>query len=137
MTHIDTELALVMLEEFRRQCAIQEGAEEEYKGREFLEDEAVMGSSEKMIFFTKEMVSALTNSQKYMIDPFIVAKLDTNTIKCYDFPETSKDINKYTVRGYNKAGGASMVKAEEEALFGIAKASQGTDKKSLSDMVAG
>ena len=61
MTHIDTELALVILEEFRRQCAIQEGAEEEYKGREFLEDEAVMGSSEKMIFFTKEMVSALTN----------------------------------------------------------------------------
>jgi ABC-type dipeptide/oligopeptide/nickel transport system permease subunit len=50
-----------MLDEFREVLRIQEGAVVEYKGREFVEDESVMGASEKMIFYMKEMVSNVTH----------------------------------------------------------------------------
>ena len=70
-----------------------------------------------------------------MIDPFVVAKLDIDTIRCFKFPEMLKNINKYTVRGYNKAGGESIVKAEEEALFGIAKASQADNKPTMNELM--
>lgn len=61
MTHIDTELAKICLEEFREVIRIQEGSVVEYKGREFVEDESIMGASEKMIFYMKEMVSNVSS----------------------------------------------------------------------------
>ena len=79
-THIDTQYAVAALNEFRRVLRIQEGGEDEYQGREFVEDEAIVGSSEKMIFYLKEMVAQLTSTPKYLLDPFIVCKLDVNTV---------------------------------------------------------
>jgi hypothetical protein len=101
-----------------------------------VEDEAIVGSSEKMIFYLKEMVSQLTSTPKYMLDPFVVSKLDINTILHFDFADLTKDNNKYVQRGYNIPGGASIVKSEKEALVGMAKASLGAQKASLNDLVA-
>jgi hypothetical protein len=50
-------MAIAMLAEFREVMNIQEGRSTEYEGREYIEDETVLGSSEKMIFYAKEMVS--------------------------------------------------------------------------------
>ena len=36
-----------------------EGGEEEYKGRALFEDEQILGNSDKMIFYAKEMVTNL------------------------------------------------------------------------------
>jgi hypothetical protein len=53
-----------MLEEYRQVLSIQEGKTVEYEGREYIEDETVLGSSEKMIFYSREMVSQLNNGVK-------------------------------------------------------------------------
>jgi hypothetical protein len=46
-----------MLDEFRQVLSIQEGKTVEYAGREYIEDETVLGSSEKMIYYSREMIS--------------------------------------------------------------------------------
>jgi hypothetical protein len=48
----------------------------EYVGRELVEDESIMGNSDKLIFFAKEMLSDLSFKPKHLIDPFLIAKLD-------------------------------------------------------------
>ena len=48
----------------------------EYTGREYVENEQIMGNSEKQIFYAKEMISDLTHKPKIHLDPFIIAKTD-------------------------------------------------------------
>lgn len=64
------------MEEYRNVIRIMEGAVCEYAGREYVENEQIMGNSEKQIFFAKEMIADLTHKQKTQLDPYIVAKLD-------------------------------------------------------------
>ena len=85
---------------------IQEGACEEYVGREYIEDEAILGSSEKMIFYRKELVSNLTAQPKFLLDPYVMAKLDIHTIKYFEFPDYDKTKhNKYQEHKYGVPGG--------------------------------
>ena len=72
-----------------------QGGEEEYKGREYVEDESIVGNSEKVVFFTKEMIATLTKSPKLAIDPFLICKLDMNTINFFEFPKMKKPDNKF------------------------------------------
>ena len=60
-----------------------------------MEDESIMGSSEKQVFYVKEMMSDLTTKLKHALDPFMMAKLDIQTIANFDFPTVEKDNNKY------------------------------------------
>ena len=53
-----------------------DGSDQEYQGRELVEDESIMGSCDKIIFNTKDMVSHLTSAAVNLLDPFIVSKLD-------------------------------------------------------------
>jgi hypothetical protein len=121
---LETQLAIALLEEFRQVLSIQEGKTVEYEGREYIEAETVLGSSEKMIYYAREMVSQLNNGVKYLLNPFVVAKLDLNTIRQFDFAPVPLAQNKYDLRsGKRKVkGGLSIIKAEQEALVGIAKA---------------
>ena len=59
---------------------IQDGSEVEYTGREFVEDESIVGHSDKMIYFVKEMIADLTTMPKNILDPFLVAKLDVKSV---------------------------------------------------------
>ena len=41
------------------------------------------------------MLSQLTLSAKHALDPFLIAKLDLNTINFFDFPKLPKAENKF------------------------------------------
>jgi len=51
-----------------------------------------------MIFYAKEMLSSLSKDPKHLLDPFLIAKLDLETIKYFKFPKIDKNENKYTLR---------------------------------------
>lgn len=93
-----------------------EGESEEYEGRQFIEDDSIMGNSEKMIFFAKEMISDLTSRPKHLVDPYLIAKLDVQTINFFDFPLLNQNLNKYTMRKNGIAGAEYMEMCEKEAI---------------------
>jgi len=95
MSCIDTAVYSKAIQEYRRLIEIQEGNEVEYDGREYVEDESIMGSCEKQVFYAKEMVSDLTGKPKNNLDPFMMAKLDVQTINGFVFPKLDKSFNKY------------------------------------------
>ena len=72
-----------------------DGSEVEYKGRQYFEDESIMGNSEKMVFLAKEAISTLTLTPKHALDPYLVSKLDVQTINFFDFPKLKKPDSKY------------------------------------------
>jgi len=41
-----------------------------------VEDESIIGNSDKSIFYAKELVADLSVKPKHTLDPFIIAKLD-------------------------------------------------------------
>jgi len=45
-----------------------------------------MGNSEKLIFYAKEMIADLSNKPKHLVDPFLISKLDIQTINFFEFP---------------------------------------------------
>ena len=75
-----------------------------------------------MIFYAKEMIADLTRQPKHLVNPFLIAKLDLETIKFYEFPKIPRESNKYTVRkATQKAGADFLIRAEKEAIAGIAR----------------
>ena len=98
MTYIDSQVAQFALKEFRRTMKIMEGAEDEYVGRQYVEDETVLGNPDKMQFFAKEMISDLTLAPKTVLNPYLIAKLNVSTINFFDFPRLPKAQNKYTLQ---------------------------------------
>ena len=57
----------------------------------------------------KEMCSNIAAQPKNLLNPFIIAKLDVETIRNFDFAPSTKDSNKYTERAYGIPGGASII----------------------------
>ena len=70
----------------------------EYEGRQFVEDESIVGCADKCIFYAKELIADLTSKPKHNVDPFVVAKLDINTIQYFKFPVCKKNRNKYSLQ---------------------------------------
>jgi D-mannonate dehydratase len=60
-----------------------------------VEDESIMGSCEKQVFYVKEMLGDLNSKSKPGLDPFMMAKLDIQTISSFNFPVVEKANNKY------------------------------------------
>ena len=54
-----------------------------------------MGNSEKMVFLAKEVISQLTITPKHALDPYLIGKLDVQSINFFDFPKLRKSDNKY------------------------------------------
>lgn len=97
MVHVDIQVAEQSMKEIKRILSIQDGTKVEYAGRELIEDEQVLGSSDKMIFYAKEMLADLTTKPKPLVDPYLIAKLDLETIDKFDFPKVPIGCNKYTL----------------------------------------
>ena len=57
-----------------------------------------MGNPDKMVLFAKEIISTLTMAPKYTIDPYLLAKMNVNSINFFDFPKLPKEKNKYTMQ---------------------------------------
>ena len=75
-----------------------EGSEVEYEGRQYVEDESIMGDTDKMTFYAKDMISNLQLALKSTLDPYVVAKMSISTINHYDFPRMPKQESKYTTQ---------------------------------------
>jgi hypothetical protein len=76
MTLIDSVMIEKCISEYRKVCDFFECRQIEYAGREYVEDETILGSSEKMIFLAKEMLAHLTLTPKSALDPYQICKLD-------------------------------------------------------------
>ena len=98
MTYIDVHVAKFALQEFRKIIKFMDGSETEYEGRQYVEDESVLGNPDQMVFYAKEMLSNLTLSPKQTLDPYLIAKLNVKTINYFDFPRMPKGQNKYTLQ---------------------------------------
>ena len=116
MTYIDTQVCDKTLDELRRVIRIHEGSIIEYSGREFVEDESVVGNSDKAFFYAKEMVADLTMMPKPLINPFCAAKLDVQSVFYFDFPKTERTKNKYTLQSKGVWGAKCILEADRRVL---------------------
>ena len=81
--------------EYQKVKSFVDGDLSEYAGQEYLEDEAIVGNSDKLTFHIKDMMTDLTKCEKENLNPFIVGKLDIDTVAHFDFPSVAKDQNQY------------------------------------------
>lgn len=87
-----------------------------------MEDEQIMGSSDKMIFYAKEMLADLNFKPKHLLDPFLMAKLNLETMNYFNFPKIPQEKNKYVMRNKGIAGLEYLLETEKSAIVGVAKA---------------
>jgi hypothetical protein len=80
-----------------------------------------MGSSDKMIFYAKEMIADLTYKKKLNLNPFLIAKLDLETIKFFDFPELPASQNQYLQRTKGILFYNDLLTQEKQLIEGLAK----------------
>ena len=83
----------------------------------------MLGSSDKMIFYAKEMVADLTKKPKQFLNPFLIAKLDLQTIKFFAFPKIPVEDNRYSLRSKfcDVQGADYLIKCEKHVIANIAK----------------
>ena len=55
----------------------------EYEGKPYLEDEWLIGNPDILCFLIKELIASLNSGDPRYIKPFIVGKLDLETIKFF------------------------------------------------------
>jgi hypothetical protein len=84
-----------------------------------IEDEQVMGNSDRMIFYAKEMLADLTMKPKNLLDPFMICKLDLQTIDNFEFPKVPANLNKYIAERQGIIGAQHMLEVEKRAIFGL------------------
>lgn len=121
MTHIDIQVIEQFTLELQQVVKFMDGSDVEYAGRELVEDESIMGSCDKIIFNTKEMVSQLTKTPVNLLDPFIVCKLDVQSVYHHNFPKMQMNMNKYAMRKQGISGANYIVEQEKIVLTDIAK----------------
>lgn len=142
MTHIDQAMLDECIAEFRRVLDIFENRVVEYKGREYVEDESVLGNSEKIVFFTKEMLAQLTLSAKSALDPYLMGKLDVQTIKFFDFPKVLKADCKYLMQRQQGTNASKwLIESTRRSMIEIAKRKKSkmtaAQNKITADLAAG
>lgn len=83
MTQIDIIVTESQIKEFQTVLQMQDGSISDYKGHQLVEDETIVGNSDKSIFYAKELVADLSVKPKHTLDPFLIAKLDVQSIKYF------------------------------------------------------
>lgn len=71
----------VLAKELKR---VKAGEESAVEGMHHLTDDFVVGNSDKMLFFTKELAASV-NDPKQAQNPFVMAKLDIDEVERFDF----------------------------------------------------
>jgi hypothetical protein len=98
-TALESVLLKAALDHYRKVQQFLSGELTETVGHQYLEDESILGSSDKMMFFMKEMNQELAKSKKEALNPFVVSKLNIPSIKIYNYPiGLKKDKNPYAQR---------------------------------------
>lgn len=73
-----------LIAEFKAVLGEADGSLAPTKGSEYLEDDAILGNSDKMLFYSKELKSSVENESKAH-NPFVVGKLDLASLRNFDF----------------------------------------------------
>lgn len=87
--------------EFKKVKAFYQADLQEYQGADILESESIVGNSDKIMFYTRDLVSHLEKTIKPNINPFLIGKLDIETINFFEFQQLSREQNKYTQKDIN------------------------------------
>lgn len=67
------------------------------------------------------MIADLTTKPKHNLDPFIVAKLDVNSMGFFQFPVVKKNRNKYVLQNVGISLHDGLILQQKETLYQIAK----------------
>ena len=67
------------------------------------------------------MIADLTTKPKHNLDPFIVAKLDVNSMSFFQFPVVKKNRNKYVLQNVGISLHDGLILQQKETLYQIAK----------------
>lgn len=78
----------------------------EYEGKAYIEDDCLVGNPDIMRFLMKDISASLNSGDPKYINPFIVGKMDLETIKFFKFP--SSKASKFKQR-FRKQTGEEVV----------------------------
>ena len=87
-----------------------------------------MGHADKIVFYAKEMLADFSTKPKHILDPFLVAKLDLQSIKFFKFPSIPKELNKYAQRKIGVSGFDYILKCDKQAVCEIARAKEQSEE---------
>ena len=73
--------------EFKKSAAYKNDDLIEYNGSQYLENELIMSSPDKLMFLVKDMVAHLSRTYKKNLNPYFASKLDLYSIHNFTFPE--------------------------------------------------
>ena len=76
--------------EFKKTVAFCDENMKEYQGSNFVENDMIMSSPDKLMFLIKDMIAHLSTGFKRTLNPFLVSKMDLTTVTHFQFPEIAK-----------------------------------------------
>ena len=77
--------------EFKKCVAYSQDDMIEYKGSQFIENDLLMSSADKLMFLIKDLISHLTKTYKKNLNPFFISKLDFYTVHNFQFPDMLRE----------------------------------------------
>ncbi|CDW75700.1 UNKNOWN [Stylonychia lemnae] len=77
--------------EFKKCVAFAQDELIEYKGSQYIENDLIMTSPDKLMFLIKDMVGHLSRTYKKSLNPFFVSKLDFFTVHNFQFQDMLKE----------------------------------------------
>ena len=77
--------------EFKKSVAYSQDELIEYKGSQYIENDMIMSSPDKLMFIIKDMIAHLTRTYKKNLNPFFVSKLDFLTVHNFQFQDMLKE----------------------------------------------
>ena len=66
--------------EFKKTVAFCDEDMKEYQGSNFVENDMIMSSPDKLMFLIKDMIAHLSTGFKRTLNPFLVSKMDLTTV---------------------------------------------------------
>jgi len=90
ITLLEASILEESLDQFREMKEFMLSEKTESVGHEYLESETVVGNSDKMMFYLKDMIADINKDNNEAQNPFIVAKLDLDSIRAFKFPKQLK-----------------------------------------------
>ena len=121
MTHIERNLILKAIDLFRDQREFCAGYKIGYEGFEYLEDETIIGNSDKINFYIKDFLIHLEKTPKQNLNPFYIAKLDIDSIQHFEFPQVPANEHPFLreVPYLQENFNAQLKQAQQREKFGI------------------
>lgn len=77
--------------EFKKSVAYTNEELVEYTGSNYIENDLIMSSSDKLMFLIKDMIAHITRAHKRNLNPFFLSKMDLSSIHHFPFPDIPKE----------------------------------------------